>query len=246
MIEFVIAFLAYLVAGLLDLKTTEFPNWIPYSLIASILAINIIRSFSIPDISIFIGSLTFGMIFLAAGLLLYAARAWGDGDAWLFGSLGFIFYFSPLKILIVFSITALIYTILYSFYIGLRNDKVLKAFKKEIRTKRNVLCIIFSVFTLFSIFTYNLLKQPIIIFLPLFILFILFYIPFALHVERICFRKRIHVSELTMNHIPIKSLLRNMKPEELERLKKRNGYIWVKEGIRFSPVFFLTLLFTLV
>ena len=78
-------------AGYKDLRTTEFPDWLPYVIIVSALVIRGVFAYMLVDWSILTSSVIFGGIFLGAGLVLYYTKQWGDGDAWLLGALGFVY-----------------------------------------------------------------------------------------------------------------------------------------------------------
>ncbi|UCD07613.1 MAG: prepilin peptidase, partial [Candidatus Aenigmatarchaeota archaeon] len=87
----VIGIAGFGLAGYLDLKTTEFPDWIPYFIIVSALVVRGISAWLLQDLSIITESVLIGIVFLAFGLGLYYLKQWGDGDAWLLGAIGFLF-----------------------------------------------------------------------------------------------------------------------------------------------------------
>ena len=86
-----ISILGFGAAGYLDLKTTEFPDWLPYSIIIASIAVRAVFSFIMGDFTILTNSFIIGGIFLGIGLALYYTNQWGDGDAWLLGAMGFVF-----------------------------------------------------------------------------------------------------------------------------------------------------------
>jgi len=101
MLDFIllaIGIVGFGLAGYWDLKTTEFPDWLPYSMIILALLFRGIFGFIQSDWWILGNSVFVGVVFLSLGLLLYFLRQWGDGDAWLLGALGFLFPTSSFQI----------------------------------------------------------------------------------------------------------------------------------------------------
>ncbi len=242
MFEILLALGVYLIAGILDLKYTEFPDWLPYGLVCSVLVLKAINSYLSSDFSALFTSLIFGSVFLLFGLLLFWLKFWGDGDAWLFGSLGFLFP-DPFRTLFCFSTVSFVYLLLYSLVLGVKNRKKLKL-RQELRKAKAFLLSSFLLLPL-SLYLFLLLSNPLVLLIFPLAFFLALYIPYAKQLEERVFRKRIPGSQLTLKHIPLENPWRDLKPEELERLKKKR-WVWVKEGVRFTPVFFLTLLLLLI
>jgi Flp pilus assembly protein protease CpaA len=124
-----------------DIRTTEFPDWLPYVMIALALGTRGVFSFLLGDYSYIMNSLIIGAAFLGFGLLLYYLKQWGDGDAWLLGVLGFLFPDSggfatttllpfPAALLFNFFLIAFFYLLAYSVALGLRSRDVSAKFLK--------------------------------------------------------------------------------------------------------------------
>lgn len=95
----------FLYTGWQDLIHGEFQAWIPYGIIIFGAGINLWVGNWIP--------LVIGPLFLGMGLLLTKFKKWADGDAWLFGAMGFLGMESPLFLLLRFSVITMIYVTLY-------------------------------------------------------------------------------------------------------------------------------------
>ena len=104
-------------ASLSDIKTSEVPNWLSFSLIAIGIFIILARlTQSTTLTSLFWPAISF-LIALSIALLLYYTKQWGGGDAKLLMGLGLVFavypdfllkFFSPnldLPLFIIFLIT---------------------------------------------------------------------------------------------------------------------------------------------
>lgn len=267
MFEFIlliIGIVGFGIAGFLDLKTTEFPDYLPYSIIISALVVRGLFSYIIGDFQPLVSSLFIGSVFLSFGLVLYFLKQWGDGDAWLLGALGFLFPDSgifgsnsifpfPVTLLFNFFLISFIYLIVYSIVIGMRSGierKFIKCLKGSIK---NIVVIVstFSAIALvivfFIHFNYNIpffALYPILLF-PFLLTAVIIFVYYGRFIENELFKKRIPVSKLTLGDVPIDRKWRVLTKKELEELKKKGGHVWVKEGVRFAPVFLITLLITI-
>ncbi len=91
----VLALIWLIFAAISDLRTTEIPNWLNYSLIVFALGIRFFYSlFSAEDFNFFFQGLVGFGIFLALGNLMYKGKIFAGGDKKLFISLGPILPFS--------------------------------------------------------------------------------------------------------------------------------------------------------
>jgi len=249
-----------------DLKTTEFPDWLPYSIIVSALAIRGGYTLFTGDMSYIISSVVYGLVFLAAGLVMYLARQWGDGDAWLMGALGFLFpdaagfmpFFgvqAPFWIMLIlnFFLISLVYLVLYAVIIGARKPGVWKTFSKNVGARKLVIISSFALILAASLCTalylsYNF-AVPIydfsgILAMPLIAISMLLFLQYARAVESDLFRRKIKAKDLRAGDVLITGKWRGITQEEVEKLRKKGGDVWIKEGVRFAPVFVITVLVT--
>ena len=255
-----------------DLKTTEFPEWLPYGMIVIALIIHCIASFVLSDIWIFLSSLIVGLILLGFGLLLYFTKQWGDGDAWLLGAMGFLFPIGswflkinpqinitvlpfPVVMLMNFFIIAFAYLIIYSIALGFRSQKESKKFLKTLKGKSRNLLLIFILLTiLIEIFVYFIsytLMLPLtnlmpIMFMPIIIMLLFIFLQYGRFVEKNLFKKTIDTKNLRVGDVPVGARWRGLTEKEVRDLKKRGGKIQIKEGIRFAPVFIINLIITII
>jgi len=246
-------------AGWKDLKTTEFPDWIPYSLIVAALLLRGVFSFLQQDVSLLINSVLVGLVFLGFGLALYYAKQWGDGDAWLLGAMGFLYpdglgFLSgalpfPILLLFNFFIVAFLYIVVYSLLVGIKSKqskKFFRGFKKDVVR----IVLVTAVFTIalvgffFSAGIFSRLLFFVFLF-PLFLFLLLVFLQYGRFVEKTLFKKRIDVKSLREGDVPLGEKWRVLSKKEVALLRKRGGNIWIKEGIRFAPVFVLTLILML-
>ena len=85
-----IGVVGFSMASYWDLRYTEFPDWLPYSMLILVICSRAGFAFLTGDWFPLLSSTLIGLAFLGIGLLMYAAKQWGDGDAWLLGALGFV------------------------------------------------------------------------------------------------------------------------------------------------------------
>jgi len=263
-----ISVLGFGYAGYKDLKTTEFPDWLPYGIIVSVLAVRAVFTFIYGDFWILGSSLLIGGLFLAMGLTLYYAKQWGDGDAWLLGAIGFAWpgiagmsqipvtmVPFPLTMLLNFFLLSFIYLIVYSVALGFRNRKAVKKFFRDLRGDLYSIKIVTAGFAVacISLATYLYIYTPIpasfimtLFMFPLFLLGLLIFMRYGRFVENNLFKKEIAVGDVQLGDVPVGSKWKVMTEKELAKLKKKGGKIWIKEGVRFAPVFIITILITVL
>ena len=251
-------------AAYLDLKTTEFPDWIPYAIILTSVASRAIFSFAINDYSFLINTLATGLLFLGFGLLLFVLRQWGDGDAWLLGALGFLLPDStfipivpaavsvpfPLTLLINFFLLSFAFIIVYSLALGVHH-RIFPSFARSLRkdaASTSIVVIVFlaASYTLlsFALFLSLPLARPA-LFLPLAIIPLLLFLKYARFIESTLFRRRIPAAQLRPGDVPASERWRVLSPQQYRALKKSNRTIHIKEGVRLAPAFLLAFLATL-
>lgn len=253
--------------GYLDLRSTEFPDWLPYSMIILALASRGIYSYFVNDFSFLINSVFAGTGFLVFGLLLYYMRQWGDGDAWMLGALGFLFPDSagfspfvessmpfPMTMFFNFFIIALFYLIGYALIIGLKSPKIYPIFIKNIRGNAKSILSAFSGLMIISlsmaIYFWQSFSVPLynfsgILLVPFMVVLLLMFLQYARAVEGNLFKKKIPVNKLKVGDVLADDKWRGLTEKEVEKLKKKGGYVLIKEGVRFAPVFVINFLVTL-
>lgn len=253
-------------AGYLDLKTTEFPDWLPYSMIMLALASRGLFAWFSSDWSVLASSVFIGLAFLAIGLAMYFAKQWGDGDAWLLGAMGFLFsdasgfaysgrFPFPVAMLFNFFLAAFFYIIAYSLMISLSRPGIWGGFVRSFRRKYKgavmlvggasaaYFAFLIAMFLRFGLVPPSPLYAAA---FPLLIAFVVVFSHYGIYIEKYLFKKRIPVSKLRAGDVPIGGKWRVLKPSEVRALKRRGGYVWIKEGVRFSPVFFIALIITIL
>ncbi|UCD07271.1 MAG: prepilin peptidase [Candidatus Aenigmatarchaeota archaeon] len=264
-ILFGIGFVGFALAGYWDLKTTEFPDWLPYSMIILALVIRSVYSFTIGDFTPILNSVIIGLVFLGFGLALYFTKQWGDGDAWLLGALGFLFpdpagfaftsFFAfPVALFFNFFFIAFFYLLVYSIALGVKSRDASREFFSELRGDLKGIAAIIFVFSflclgMFLYFHYFYLVplyvlNYILILPPLFIALV-FFLRYGRFVEKNLFKRKVPVSKLREGDVLVSQRWRGLTEKEVKNLQDKGGEVWIKEGVRFAPVFVVTLIVTL-
>jgi len=262
------------IAGYFDLKTTEIPDEI--SLIMIVLGLVIRGAYSLISgewIFLIIPALI-SIGFFGFGLAMYYLGQWGGGDAKILAAMGLLLGVLPGSIVQnsifplffdyffnVFFVGAA-YIIVYAFIIAAMNPKIMREFRKNIKDGITE-TVIFSVALAASIgIVVYLFWSRVGIFsitLPLGLLsggiglFILW--KFLKTIEDVGFRKKIKTKylregDMIGEDIPklnLKSkIIRGLTKEEVIKIKKVKKNIWVREGVRFGPVFCIAAIVTLL
>jgi hypothetical protein len=255
-----------------DIKTTEFPDWLPYSIIIAALGVRGVFSYLLGDWWILLSSIIVGVLFLGFGLILYFMKQWGDGDAWLLGSMGFLFpsysvfeiaappfqFFGqfpfPIIMLFNFFLISFCYLVVYSIILGIRHRKAVGKFAKELRKdSRNIILLAggFAALCLAVVFYLNFsLGIPVsaminLLSLPVLFAAVIIFIRYGRFVEQNLFRKKIPVKNLRVGDVLIGEKWKGLTGKEIAKLRKKGGRVWIKEGVRFAPAFIITLYVTL-
>ncbi|MFH1237619.1 MAG: A24 family peptidase [Candidatus Aenigmatarchaeota archaeon] len=248
-----------------DIKTTEFPDWLPYSIIILSLGARGVFSFITGDWMILASSIFIGLAFLGIGLLMYFARQWGDGDAWLLGAMGFLLPEQlefgvttalpfPLAMLFNFLLVSLVYLIAYSVYLGLRHTSVNSKYLQHLKEQKIKLIAMVAFFFAFSwSFAFFMTTLPSVtnpvsmnqfVFLPFLLTFVLLFSYYAKVVEKHLFKKKVRTSELREGDVALDGRWKGLSKKDIAALRKRSKHVWIKEGVRFAPVFVITIVIT--
>lgn len=268
-IPFAVALGGCSLAAAYDLKTTEIPDQIPYTMAAIGLIYYAIFSFAASNYSLIGFSLLYGIILTAIGFALYYFGQWGGGDAKLLGAIAvllpsiptstnFIFPF-PFSFTINLFLVGAVYMIFYSIVFSLMNKHIISKFLIDIKASANVLVIgsvsLLIIFTALNLYLLNLFQFspdiaqavrssliPLAVSVSLFVLY-----KFAKIVENVGFKKRISVNKVRIGDVLLDfKQWEGITGKQLKKLKKSGKkFVWIKEGVRFAPSFPLALLFSL-
>ncbi len=256
-----IGVIGFSAAAYMDLKTTEFPDWLPYSIILS--TIGAVALFSIfQGTGLLIETLVTGGLFLAFGLGLYFTKQWGDGDAWLLGAMGFIIpglgisagnAVLPYQLVVLFNffILSFIYLVAYSLALGFMNPKASRKFLRDLRGDARglvgivigfgaALALALAAMSLQFLIPPNLVLMTMCF--PVFLAGLLLFVRYGRFVESELFKRRVPVSRVRVGDVPLSEKWKGLTEKEVKALRKRGGSIVIKEGVRFAPVFVFTLL----
>lgn len=140
-----IALLGSSIAAIIDLKTTEVPDNIPYTMAASAVVLKLLYSIHTNNFSYLADSVIVGMAYLIFGFLLYYTGQWGGGDAKVLAAIGFLLpsipsefsaqlsFAFPVAYLINLFFIGSIYMIVYSLALTLLNPLIAREFFSETR-----------------------------------------------------------------------------------------------------------------
>lgn len=261
-----VAFSGSTLAGIIDLKTTEIPDEIPYVMIGIGILGNLIKSYLVGSYMPIMLSVIVGLLFLGFGFILYYTGQWGGGDAKILSAIGFLlpqfsasksFFPFPLSFFFNVFFVGAFYMIGYIVVMALINRKIITSFVSDLKASvkelllLNVGMIIFLV--LFGMFAVRYLHiitiNEMFMFGSVVIgmtvgMFVLW--RFAKTVEKVGFKRRVKVSELKEGDVLDDSKVwEGLTKEQVKKIKKSDKkYVVIKEGVRFAPTFPIALLVT--
>lgn len=239
------------IAGLWDLKTTEVPDELPVAMSAFGLFYWFVASLFAESIAPFVLSLLSGLAFLVPGLLLYRAGKWGEADAWVPASILFMVpVLSNAPILfdyaVNFSIVSSAYMIVYSLALGAMNPEVFSLLVKDAKDNKAFHWVVGLVGVLLVV-SLSLGITPEYAFSVFAITSLLaVFWRYALVIEKHVFRKEISSAQLREGDVLDDMVWRGMTKEEVADIKRKKKKVIIKEGVRFVPVYPITLIMTAV
>lgn len=253
MIEIIIAVIGSAVAGLWDLKTTEVPDEIPILMVAAGIFLWFIAALN-GNTTPFILSIAIGTAVLVLGLFLYKQGKWGGADAWIFAA---ILYLIPLynnRIFILDYLSNLVwvsaaFTVIYALALGIINRHIFSHFLKDLRENSAIVIGLPAVSAGgFAAIAYAIapwasfpLKEIFLLLLALTVFW-----RYAKIIESKVFTRKIPAKQLRPGDVLQEMIWRGLTYEEVERIRKSKKFVTIKEGMRFVPVFCITLVATLL
>ena len=275
LILLILAFIVIIIAVISDIKTTEVPDYANYFLIISAISLRILYSLTTQDWSFTFAIITsFPIIFILA-LTMYKLKQWGGGDAKLLMSLSIalatypsflINFFNP-KIILSFPVTIFVnvliigagYSLLYAFFIAIKNrKKFTKQFIEDLKSNFKIQISIIVIILFIAVMLISLNISKIILIMLSVSPIILFYIYlFIKTVEKTCLIKRIPVEKLMEGDLVLENLVyknkvihkkyQELTEKQLALIKKTNiETVRIKEGIVFTPAFLISLIISLI
>jgi Flp pilus assembly protein protease CpaA len=256
MIEiFIIACAISAIAGLWDLKTTEVPDELLAIMIITGISYWLINFSITGDITSLFASLGIGSGLLAAGLLLYAKGQWGGADAYILAGVGYMIPFYKGEFFIIpyimnFFVISAVYMIAYATIIGLTNKKVFSIFSKDLKSHKKYFALPIAFLLFFACISaymsslgYQMKLLPVFEMFIILVLLTVFW-RYAKVIEQHVFKRKIPVSKLRTGDVLEEMNWVGLTDRQVARIQKTKRYVVIKEGVRFVPVFFLSLIVT--
>jgi len=253
-----IALIGSVIAGIFDLKTTEIPDEISFLMIILAIAGWFVYSVINNDFKFLINSLIVGSLFLGIGWAMYRAGQWGGGDALLLGAIFYLLptfpniFLFPITFLINLLLVGIIYMFIYTLILGIKHKEIRRYYKDDLKKTWKVVIFIPLLFGSVSFILpiiLNIATLEILTTSALFLFVITFLTLFWRYgyvIEKKLFTKRIPTKKLKVGDVIAKSKRWDgIDKNQLEEIRKKKKYITIKEGIRFAPVFSISLIVTI-
>jgi len=241
-----------------DIKSSEIPNWLNFSLIIFAFGFRFFYSlFASTDFSFFYQGFIGFILFLALANLFYYCKMFAGGDMKLMISLGavlpiFSTFSQNLKVLFIFIFLYLFVGAIYGLVMSISLSIIhAKNFRKGFvylfkeNKKLVMVSILFAIiFVFLSFYIISLFYFGILLFV-----FPYFYL-FLKSVDDFCMVRKVPVNKITIGDwlsedVKIgKKLIRatwnGLSEEEIKVLRKRGRKFLIRYGIQFSPVFLIS------
>lgn len=242
------------IAGFWDLLTTEVPDEIPVLMASAGVFGWYFYSLSTGYFAPLFYSIVIGTAILIAGMLLYKKGHWGGADALILAAIAYTIplfnsqLFMPLFILNL-TIVGSIYTIIYAVVIGVMNRRIFGYFINDMKANWKIVSAIPGMFALLILFLISFYTYANIFpFLWIFFLvvFLTIFWRYGVVIEHKVFKKRILSSRLKPGDVVENMIWRGIAENEIRKIREKKKYVVIKEGVRFVPAFFITLVATLM
>ncbi len=250
---FLIGFVWILFAVVHDLRTTEVPDWLNFSLALFGLSTRFFYSLFYHDFSYFYQGIIWLGIFFVLGIVLYYIHTFAAGDAKLFISLGailpiynnFSLNIKPMLIFVVlfFVVGSLFSLLAVVFFTLLHPKKVFSSFLNYLSNK-----VYFFFFVLFFVVSLVSLFFNTFFFVLIFILYI-FYI-LTLIIDSQFMQKYVSPNELmegdwlvhdvVVGGKVIRATWHGLDKKDIELFKKHKKEVLIRQGVCFTPVFLIS------
>jgi hypothetical protein len=143
----------------------------------------------------------------------------------------------------------------YSIALGVKSRDASRKFFRELRGDARSIIAVIAVFTALCLgmfaylhYFYTVPVQVlnyILILPPLFIVLV-FFLHYGRFVESNLFKRKVPASRLRVGDVPVSQRWRGLTEKEIKEMQKKGGEVWIKEGVRFAPVFVITMIVTLL
>lgn len=260
LIRLAIAALGSAAAGYQDLKTSDISDILVFSMIGLGLAIHGVESLMTGSIDPFIASLSATIILGIFALAMYYFGAWGGGDGALLVAIGALLPSAPLAtsitsipFLAIYFVSVFVVGFLYSLaYLSLtvfRNVKTRATYIKSLVQNQGMIYI----FTAFAAVALALDRSIIGGLLSILLLLVPFIYQLSA-VSELAFLqkipvKRLKVGDMIGEDIPrlgiFKRKIRGITLSEVRAIRRVKKFVYVRDGVRYGPVFLLALFPTL-
>jgi Flp pilus assembly protein protease CpaA len=259
--------LTYLIlTSITDLKTREVPDYLSYSLIFIIIAIELINSLITSNYQYFITAGIMELIFIPLAFIMYYTKQWGGGDTKLIIGISLaiaqpltFLTTSTLPIYLTFIINLLlagsIYGLGFSIYLAIKH---FKQFKEQLKNHKlgKIKYLVYAI-TL-AIVTYTFfVPDPTLKLLTIALALLIFTFPyltiFIKAVEKSCMILEVPANKVTegdwvledIHEAKYENKSLGVTKEQLEVIKHLKRSFKVKVGIPFIPSFLLAYLLTI-
>jgi prepilin signal peptidase PulO-like enzyme (type II secretory pathway) len=144
--------------------------------------------------------------------------------------------------------------IIYSIILGLKNRKIFGEFADHLKSEGKrfafLITLFFALSWISALYFHMILSTPLtfltsVFLFPFLLTFVLLFAHYAKLVEDKLFKKKVNVNDLKVGDVISEGRWKGLTKSEIEKIKKVGRYVWIKEGVRFAPVFLFTQLITI-
>ncbi len=258
---FGIAFVWCVIAAVQDIRKTEVPNWISFSLLGIALGYRAIYSIVERDYHFIMYGFIGVVIFYFVAYAFYYSKAFGGGDVKLLIAFGAIIPIESfvgialegIGFIVSLLIIGIIYTFIYSIFLAMRHKERFKIeFKENFRYGKYVIIlavVLALILVFYSGFDFSVGMAALVV-VGLSALYV-----YLRSIDK-CMITKVNANKLMegdwlqenvkLRKGEVKKSVHGLSKLEIERLIKEKKEVWIKGGVPFVPVFVVEVIFMIV
>ncbi|MBS3055911.1 MAG: prepilin peptidase [Candidatus Aenigmarchaeota archaeon] len=229
-------------AGAWDLFTTDIPDEIPILLAGIGIFTWFIYAGQTMIYTNITNSIIYGTLSLLTGFVLYKKGFWGLGDAALMSAVIYAIPQITLNFTVNIVFVGAFYSAIYAIIYSIKTPGILKMALDDIKKYKLwfLITVAISSLSLFINIIYGISMM-------VFTAGLLIFWRLSVHIEKHGFKRSIPASDVREGDVLLEyKEWRGIKKHELKALHEKGGFVTVKEGVRFGPVFPIALIITLI
>lgn len=245
-ISVILGFSTLLIASIFDVRSQkgDVPEIVLYAGVISGIVIHLIHSLIVWDLNPILWSFVSSTLLFIYGYISYRKGMWGGADMLgliILGSTSayYLKLSGSLNLLLNFMLVGFVYALVFGFYHGFKSKEIRKDFIQRLQSRKKILGL--SSIGIILLTLLGLHQGFVGLIYPTMLGFMILTYFFMKSVEEVGMTMTVKASEVEKGDVLADGEIKGISEDEIENLE---GEVEIKEGIRFMPVFPVSLALT--